>query len=331
MRFKEIIEDIRYTFKTGGIRQQGLYSGIGRDEKRVTTLKEIVLYGSKARGAGYRVRKALQNEFDFVPVASPDQEIPELNQPTVFYIDVKRIGKVPERFRKYAKEHANASILVVDVNGKEKHAPGFSYTIDANYFIHGLEKDIDPIISRTVAELYINVYHAVDEEGIEIPKKGLVKPYFKTSFLIDYDRTRDILEGIISSVVRKFDPDVIASREIVGIAPEDVKMYELARPIAERLKIQSAMLEKQNGDYAVIKGDVRGKRALLLDDVVGDAGTKIKLVKAIRKREGVVNACVVLLDRKEGARERLEKEGVELYSLTDLATYQRLAAERKTA
>ena len=330
--FDEFVQEIKYTFKTGGMKVQEKHP----DDEKITTLKEVILFGSKARGAGYRVRKALQDEFNFVPVTFPEQKIQECKEPTVFYMDMKRIVHIPQRFREYAKSHENVSILVVDVNKKEKHIPKFSYSFDADHFIKEGEKDIDPAISKIVAELYLNVYGAVDEEGIVIPGKGLVKPYFKTSFLIDYERTRDILEGMISSVVRKFDPDVIASRETVGVVPEDVKMYELAKPIAKRLGIESAMIEKGPGGYFTA-ADLRKTRVLLLEDVIGDAATKIKLIKALRERgavekeKGRVNACVVLLDRNEGARKALEKEKVELYSLTDLATYERLAAERKSA
>jgi orotate phosphoribosyltransferase len=332
MKFKEIIDDISYTFETGSVKPQGMRLSKEEEEKRITTIREVILYGSKARGAGYRVRKALQDKFDFIIVASPDQEVPESDKPIVLYIDLAKIDNVPDRLKEYAEEHDNVSMLVIDVNRKEKHVIGFSYTIDANYFIPGFEKDIDPTISEIVSGLYLNVYHAVDEDGVEIPGKGLVKLFFRTSILIDWNRTRDILEGCITSVVRKFDPDVIASRETVGVAPEGVRMYELAKPIAERLGIGSAMITKPSGDYIVGGKDnyiVKDKRVLLLEDVVGDAATKIKIIKATRAVGGIIDACVVLLDKNEGGREALKKEGVELYSLTDLATYEKLAAERK--
>jgi len=327
MRFKEIIDDVKYVFETGGVKAQGMKLSKDEEEKRITTIREVVLYGSKARGAGYRVRKALQEEFDFVPYTSPDN-IPTSDKKTVLYIDLEGIDSVPDELKRYVKEHDNVSLLVVDVNRKETHEEYFSYTIDANYFIEGAEKDIDPIISEIVAGLYLNVHHAVEEEGIEIPGKGLVKPYFRTSFLIDWNRTRDVLEGCITSVVRKFSPEVIASRETLGNAPDDVKMYELAEPIAERLRIEAAMIKKVEDAYITWNKKVKDKRVLLLEDVIGDAATKVKLIKEIRDEGGVIDACVVLLDRLEGGREALEKEGVQLYSLTDLATYDRLAAER---
>jgi orotate phosphoribosyltransferase len=249
----------------------------------------------------------------------------------VLYIDLEKFDCVPAALKEHVKKQNNVSLLVIDPNYKEKHEVGFSYTIDVNYFIEGSEKDIDPLISEQVAGLYLNTYYAVEEEGVNVPGKGLVKPYFRTSFLIDWNRTRDILEGCITSVVRKFNPDVIASREILGNAPDNVKMYDLAEPIAERLGIESAMIEKVNENYVVggiVSPDIKDKKILLLEDVVGDAGTKTEIIKEIRNEGGIIDTCVVLMDRNEGGKERLAKEGAQLYSLTDLAMYNKLAAEK---
>ena len=125
-RFEEIIEDIKYTFNTGSIKEPGMNITNGVNEKRITTIKEVILNGSKARGAGYRVRTRLQDEFNFVPVTSYNQKIPESDKKTVLYIDLGRIGQVPEGMKEYAKSHDNISLLVIDVNGKEKYVTGFS-------------------------------------------------------------------------------------------------------------------------------------------------------------------------------------------------------------
>lgn len=316
--FDDMIKEIEYILK---------------EEKPLGTLdhpggcKEIILHGPKARGAGYRVRKRLKNDYEFINITDPEQTLPISDKPIVLYIDLRNFDQVPENLRELAKSRKDVKILAIDSQDKDKGISLFSFELAADYYLYGFEKDIDPEISRAVASLYANVDYAFDKDGVE-SAKGLVKPYFKTSVLIDYPRSRDILEGNLSSVIRKFNPEVIASRETVGVPPEDVRMFELAQPLAEKLGIEAVRLEKTNGGYSV-DGNVKHKDVLLLEDVVGDGTTKIKLVNAIKRAEGFIKSCIVLLDRKEGAKERLEAEKVELYALTDIDWFNFVAAEKK--
>jgi orotate phosphoribosyltransferase len=333
--FDGIVDNIRRIFEEGKM-GHGPYS-VGDKEGGKGTYREVILLGMKARGAGYRVRQRLKDEFTFVDVGGVDQKFPEISRhPTVLYIDLRHFDEIPESLRTLARERDNVSLLVVDVDGKygpgsgtQNPVPLFSSTIGTDHYITGFDRDIDPAISRIVAELYLNVDGAVEENGITLVDGNVVKPYFRTSYLVDYDRSRDILEGVLLSVIRKFSAKVIASRESIGIPPEDVRMYELARPLAERVGIESALIDRGSQEDYTIKAKIEHERVLILKDVVGDAETTIKIVDAIKRQKGFVEAVVVLLDRNEGARERLEKEHVQLYSLTDLAMYEQVVAERK--
>lgn len=317
--FDDMIKEIKYVYK---------------EEKPLGSLdhpggcKEIILHGPQARGAGYRVRKRLKEDYDFINITDTQQTIPASEKPTVLYIDLRNFDQVPENLRELAKSKDDIKILAIDVPDKIKKVDYFTFKLAPDYYLNESEKDIDRETPRNIASFYYNVDYAVDEEGIELPDGRLVKPYFKTSVLIDWPRSRDKLEGELSSVIRKFDPKVIASRETVGVPPEDVRMFELAQPLAEKLGIEAVKLEKTNGGYFV-DGNVKHKDVLLLEDVVGDGSTKIKLVNAIRKAEGRIKSCIVLLDRKEGAKEILEAERVELYALTDIDCFNALLAERE--
>jgi len=324
-RFEEAVKDIKYIFEHGRAKP---YEKALEDDGTKGTLREVILQGSKAIGAGYRVKKRLQNDFNIISLTK-DMEIKRPFAPTIVFVDLRKTPEIPPYLVEMAKNQTNLKLLVVDVESRLKYEKGFSFPIHADYYLTGFEKDIDPAISRMTAELYLNVDYAVNEEGITFPDGHVVKPYFKTSLLIGFDRSRDILEGILSSVVRKFDPEVIVSREITGKPPEDdVRMYELAEPIAKRLGIESKMI-KRNGDGYYVEEEFHGKRVLLLKDVVGDAATTVQLIDMLEEKKGDVKSCVVLLDRNEGAKEILAERRVELYSLTGLAMYEKLAAERK--
>ncbi|MBW2982546.1 phosphoribosyltransferase [Candidatus Woesearchaeota archaeon] len=327
-RFEEIFQDIRRVFEKGDPGQQGMRLPGEKNEERKGPIKEVLLQGTKARGAGYRVRKRLKDQFRIVPVTSSEQEIPKYSDPTILFFDLKKLEGVPERFKQYVMENENTKLLVVDVDGREDSVSGFSFSVDTNHYLKGFERDIDPSISRIVAELYLNVDNAVDEEGIELGGE-IIKPYFRTSALIEYDRSRVILEGILASIVMKFNPDVIASREVTGKPPEDdVRMYELAEPLAKRLGLEAVMI-KEDGDKYSLQGDVEKKRVLLLKDVLGTGDTTQKIMDTLEEEKAHIAGSIVLLDRNEGASKRLGWNKYDIYSVTDLDMYQYVAAQKK--
>ena len=53
----------------------------------------------------------------------------------------------------------------------------------------------------------------------------------------------------------------------------------------------------------------------VLEDVVTTAGSSLKAVKACREFGLEVIGVFTLVDREEGGRENIEKEGLELYSV----------------
>lgn len=73
--------------------------------------------------------------------------------------------------------------------------------------------------------------------------------------------------------------------------------------------------KKGHGANKLLEVDVRGKRVLLIDDV---ATTGISLEKAaleIMRQGGKVTDALVIIDRQEGASQRLSKIGVTIHSL----------------
>ncbi len=313
----------------------------------IDSIKEVVIHGPKARGAGYRIRKKLNEEnYEIIPVTEHNQKLPEHDNDgkrRVLFLDLRNFRRFPENLRETAKKEENTNLLVVDVEERHKTKPLFSYTLKADFYQEDFEKDIDREIKRAIAELYLNVDYAVDEEGIRFANGKFVKPYFKTSVLIDYPRSRDILEGNLSSVIRKFGPDVVASRDVSGIPPDDdVRMYHSIKPIADKLGLEAVVIERNDGDYLLKKetkkkdkiimseANVMGSKILLVEDVAGKGDTKVDLARIINYAGGKVENCVVMLNRNEGAKDRLSREGVNLYSLTDLDTYNMLKKEKIT-
>ena len=76
--------------------------------------------------------------------------------------------------------------------------------------------------------------------------------------------------------------------------------------------------EKAHGKAGVIIGDVAGKRVLLVEDVTTSGGSALYGIRALRAAGAEITHVAVVVDREEGARELLEKEGITLLPLVTI-------------
>jgi orotate phosphoribosyltransferase len=193
------------------------------------------------------------------------------------------------------------------------------------------EKGLIPAISRMTAALYLNVFDAfVDYESVSMEDGRKFPFYFKTSELVDYDRSQLILEGLIAAYITlmDFNPDVIVARETAGIPPEDdVKMYSLAQAVANRLGIEAVMATKRVCGYN-IHGDVKGKKVLLLGDVLATGEHKQVLAASVNMEGGIPSQCLVLMDRLEGGKKMLQGFVNDVYTMTDVDVFRTLAVQQ---
>jgi orotate phosphoribosyltransferase len=73
---------------------------------------------------------------------------------------------------------------------------------------------------------------------------------------------------------------------------------------------------KDHGTEQKIDGNFKpGSTVILFDDVTTKGGSVMKAVRAVRGRGARVAKIITLVDRLEGARENLGKEGIELVAL----------------
>jgi len=62
-----------------------------------------------------------------------------------------------------------------------------------------------------------------------------------------------------------------------------------------------------------------GDRVLLVDDVITTGHNILAALQTLRAEGGVIEDALVLVDREEGGRARLLKEGVTLHSVTRIS------------
>ncbi len=84
---------------------------------------------------------------------------------------------------------------------------------------------------------------------------------------------------------------------------------------------------KEHGTRQAFEGEIRpGDRVLLIEDVSTTGGSMAKSVEIVRAAGGRVERALVVVDREEGATERLGSIGV---SLTALLTFSELRQARR--
>jgi orotate phosphoribosyltransferase len=75
-------------------------------------------------------------------------------------------------------------------------------------------------------------------------------------------------------------------------------------------------------------GDVKGKKILLVEDLVSTGSSSLSGVEALRKDGATINDCLVIVSYDfEEAKENFEKAKVKLHALTDFPTIFEQAVE----
>jgi len=172
-------------------------------------------------------------------------------------------------------------------------------------------------------------------------KRGLFKlasgdmsPVYISADLVLKDVTyRNLTISAMENLAADLEFDVVAGGELRGVSFADFLAQRINKPsVAVRKKPKSYGARtgemKEYWIEGMIPEEFEGKKALLTEDLITDGKSKIDFINGIRNSGGKVQDCIVCVDRQQGGRERLEKEGVRLYSVTDLDTILMVGKER---
>ena len=153
--------------------------------------------------------------------------------------------------------------------------------------------------------------------------------YIDCRRIIAYPRVRSTLMDFLTCKVMRdagFETfDVIAGGETAGIP--------FAAFVAERMALPMCYVRKKpkgHGRTAQIEGDLRpNDRALLVEDLATDGGSKLKFVDAIRAADGVCNhTAVIFYYGIVQAQANLAAHGITLHHL---CTWADIIAEARRA
>ncbi len=113
----------------------------------------------------------------------------------------------------------------------------------------------------------------------------------------------------------KINFEALAGLEMGGIP--------IATMLSQILGLPSLFIRKEAKEYGTCRfaegGEVKGRRLLIVEDVVTSGGAILDSVRALRGEGAVISQVVCVIDRQSGGLENLAKEGLALTSLFTMA------------
>jgi orotate phosphoribosyltransferase len=176
--------------------------------------------------------------------------------------------------------------------------------------------------SSNKKELMVNILFKIDalKFGVHNLSNGKASPYYVDLRVIPSfpDAFHEICESYDQTITQQTGLksfDRIAAIPLAGIPFASQIAYNLRKPFLYVRKGVRLQGRERRVEGILASGD----KVLLVDDLVTTGLTLKKAANAVRAEGGVVSEAVVFLDREEGGRELLEKNGIKLYSLLKIS------------
>ncbi len=125
-----------------------------------------------------------------------------------------------------------------------------------------------------------------------------------------YGLVVDAVSGLVSEKVAKID--ALCAVPLTGLLVASPVALSLKKPL-----IYTRASKRAN--ERLVEGEVRpGMSVVVVDDLATSGKTILSAAEAVEDEGGKVSSAVVLIDRLEGAREKLSKKGIALHAVTDM-------------
>lgn len=170
-------------------------------------------------------------------------------------------------------------------------------------------------------ELAARIYHSSRLEGEFVLRSGAVaREYFdKYRFEHQPELLRAIAQAMAGLIPRQ--AQAFAGLELGGVP--------LATMLSQLTGLPLFLVRKKAKEYGTRKlaegGDVRGKRLVVVEDVVTSGGQVALSAADLRELGAVVDTALCVIDREAGGTEGLAGSGIELRSLFTMSELTRIA------
>lgn len=149
-------------------------------------------------------------------------------------------------------------------------------------------------------------------------------------FTLASGRTSDVYVDVKRAWTEPARLDLIARALAARVAPDErglagMELGAVPLVVATSLQVGRPMIvirkaAKEHGTRQRFEGEVpTGARVLLIEDTATTGGSLVQSIEILRAAGAIVDRALVVVDREEGARERLAELGVRLEALTTLS------------
>jgi len=152
-------------------------------------------------------------------------------------------------------------------------------------------------------------------------KSGAISPYY-----IDMARLLSKPSQLcaIAEVAADRINEITAVESLNKIASIELKGALITPIVACKVNLPCIIVRKEDKAYGVtgrIAGAdvVKGDKVLFFDDVVSEGISKIEGIKPLKELGAEVNHIIVIVNREQGGKEKLEKEGYTINALAKVS------------
>lgn len=152
-------------------------------------------------------------------------------------------------------------------------------------------------------------------------KSGAVSPYYiDLACLLSTPKELCAIVNVAADKIGK----IMASTRIDKLASIELKGALILPSIACKLNLPCTVVRKEEKAYGVtgrIAGAeiVRGDNVLFFDDVVSEGLSKVEGIKPLEESGASVKIVIVVVDREQGGKEKLEALGYKVYALARIS------------
>jgi len=161
-------------------------------------------------------------------------------------------------------------------------------------------------------------------------RSGQISPFYidLASLLSSPKDFQCIVDAVVDDV-----KDVMTSRKIDKLASIELKGALILPSVAAKVNLPCLVVRKAIKEYGVtgrIAGGEakRGERILFFDDVVTDGKSKLEGIQPLLQAGGKVETILVVIDREQGGKQNLEKQGFQLRAVTKISELVQSLANR---
>jgi orotate phosphoribosyltransferase len=125
-----------------------------------------------------------------------------------------------------------------------------------------------------------------------------------------------VFEVVVETYLELLRKERVSFERVLGVPTAGIPLGVLVAHRLEKPFLYLRRESKEHGTGRLLEGELReGERVLLVDDVATTGGSLRWAAGVVREERGKVEEAVVLVDREEGARELLRREGIRLLSV----------------